>query len=227
MSESLVNDAELEDVKDGEAADVADQDTDAKDAEAKAAEADAKEGDAKDADTTKDSEDGKDADQKKDEKKAEGAPDEYEDFKVPDGVEVDPDEVAGFKEIAKEFNLTQEQAQRLIDFEAERVGKLAETQAELWTKTREEWAEKAKADKEYGGKAFKENVGLAKKALDAYGSKELAELCDSFGIGDHPEFIRLLVNVGKAMSEDKLEAGRGASAGQRDAASILFPNQNQ
>lgn len=159
------------------------------------------------------------------EEKAEGAPETYADFTVPEGITVDPKEVEAFQTVAREFDLTQEQAQKLIDFEAERVQRMAEDQAELWSKTRAEWVEAAKSDERFGGKDFEKNVGFAKKALEKYGSPKLAELCDSFGIGDNPEFINLLVNVGKAMSEDGLEAGKGASAGgETSVAKRLFPS---
>ena len=54
-----------------------------------------------------------------------GAPEEYADFTLPEGMEADPDLIAEFKAEAKRLNLSQEDAQKLVDIQA----KLAEKQS--------------------------------------------------------------------------------------------------
>ncbi len=49
-----------------------------------------------------------------DDKKADGAPEKYE-FKAPDGREYDAEVLNNFSEVAKDLNLSQDAAQKLLD----------------------------------------------------------------------------------------------------------------
>lgn len=150
-----------------------------------------------------------------------GAPDKYE-FKAPEGKDFDPAVLAQFSEVAKELNLSQDNAQKVIDKIAPA---LAEKQARMLTETRNAWVESAKADKEFGGDALEENLSVAKKALDTFGSDELKTLLKESGLGDHPEIVRVFYRAGKAISEDgKLVAG-GKAITSNDAKSF-YPNSN-
>ncbi|MFY3334675.1 protease [Achromobacter xylosoxidans] len=162
---------------------------------------------------------------KTDDKQA-GAPEQYEDFAAPEGVQLDAELVGDLKTVAKELNLSQKDAQRVADLGPKLVQKLQGKQAEAFAQIRQTWADQAKADKEYGGEAFAENLGAAKKALDSFGTPELRTLLNESGIGNHPELIRFMVRAGKAISSDTFVAGekRGASA-SKDPAKTLYPNQ--
>lgn len=157
---------------------------------------------------------------KGDDKEPDGAPEEYEPFTLPDGVEVDEAAAEQFKELARDLNLTQEQAQKLVDLQASRV----QAQAEAWDKQLSDWADGARADKEFGGDKFDENIAVAKKALDKFGTPELRETLDA-GYGNHPEVIRLLYRVGKAISDDGFVAG--GTSGQADKLAKLYPSMQK
>jgi hypothetical protein len=173
-----------------------------------------------DADKSKDKD--SDADKSKDEGKSD---DEYGDFKLPEGVELDKEAVTEFKTLAKELELPKESAQKLVDLQAKLMTKAGENMTEAWAKIQTEWRDKAQADKEYGGKNFKDNVGLAQKAIKAFGSKEFSEALESTGMGNHPELIRFLVKVGKEIGEDGvMNNGNKAGGEKKDAASILYPD---
>lgn len=162
------------------------------------------------------------ADKSKDEDKSD---DEYGELKLPEGVELDKEAMTEFKGVAKELELSKEGAQKLVDLQAKLMTKAGESMTEAWSKIQTEWREKAQADKEYGGKAFKENVGLAQKAIKTFGSKEFSEALESTGMGNHPELIRFLVKVGKEISEDGIMNNGNKGGGEKkDAASILFPD---
>lgn len=154
-----------------------------------------------------------------------GAPEEYEDFKAPEGVELNEEVLNQFKPVAKELNLTQEQAQKLVDFQAAQVAQhQAETQ-EYFGNLMSEWQQAVKEDSEIGGKAFDENIANAKAAIEAFGSKELIAVLDETGMGNHPEFVRVFARMGKAIKEDGIRVGNSNPGGPKDPASILFPNQ--
>jgi len=151
-----------------------------------------------------------------DQAKPEGAPEKYE-FKAPEGREFDPVVLEQFSEVAKELNLTNESAQKMIDRIAPA---LATRQENALAAAREEWGETSKADKEFGGDKLPENLALAKKALDTFGTPELRTLLEESGLGNHPEIVRAFYRAGKAISEDGFVAGGNAPGKNGDARSL-------
>ncbi len=153
-----------------------------------------------------------------DAKAALGAPEKYE-FKAPEGKAYDSNLIAAFEAGAREANLPQDAAQKLLD---QMSPKLQERQAEQVTAIRKEWFDASSSDKEFGGDNLAVNLGIAKKALDTFGSPELNKLLVSTGLGNHPEMIRLMFKAGKALSEDTFVAGSAPSRSTVSAASVLY-----
>jgi hypothetical protein len=149
-------------------------------------------------------------------------------FKLPDGVEMKGEAIEELKTTAKEFGLTPEQAQRIADLGVKQAQGFATQLVEQQKTMTAEWAEQTTTDKEIGGDKLPENLGVAKKALDTFGSKELKTLLNQSGLGNHPEVVRFMVKAGKAISEDgQLITGSAAQA-DRAAQPIenrLYPNQ--
>jgi truncated hemoglobin YjbI len=154
------------------------------------------------------------------ETKPEGAPEKY-DFKAPEGKEYDPAVLESFSAAAKEANLTQDAAQKLLEKVAP---SLATRQQEQVDAIRNGWLESTKADKEFGGEKLQENLGVARKALESFGSPELRKLLDDTGMGNNPEVIRFMYRAGKAISEDGFVSGAPSSKNTPDPTSILYNN---
>lgn len=152
-----------------------------------------------------------------------GAPEKYEDFIVPEGVELDKALMEEFVPIAKEANLTQEQAQKLADIYTKKMQASAEGQQEAWTEIRKGWVSEFKADKEIGGARVDETVTTAKHAMKEFGSPELTEALNMSGLGDHPAVIRFMYRVGKAIGEDNVLTG-GRSGGASDPSKVMYPD---
>lgn len=169
--------------------------------------------------------DTKTEDSKTDKDKVDGAPENYTDFSLPDGVELDTDLMSRFGDIAKTLNLTQEQAQELVDLQTSSLGDYAKDQTKAWDTLKEEWATAAKTDKEFGGAAFNENLATARKAVDQFGTPELKEMFDITGTGNHPEVLRFLWKIGKAISEDSIRVGSANNT--VDAASLIYTSHNK
>ena len=159
-------------------------------------------------------------------KAVDGAPETYEDFTLPNGVEVDAKALEGFIPVAKQLNLTQTEAQALIDYESKRVEEFTSAQETSWNEMQTEWRTATQSDKEIGGPAFDQSLANAKKFLGAYGTNELIEALDATGMGNHPELIRAFARAGKAMGEDNLSIG-GVSNTPRSPEDILYPNQSE
>ncbi len=158
-------------------------------------------------------------DEKKDGDKPEGAPEKYE-FQAAEGVELDTEALKEFEPVARELNLTNEQAQKLVDAYPKILAGVQQRQAEAWQKTTEQWAADVKADKEIGGDKLISNLSAAQRALDQFGTPELKEYLNTTGLGNHPDLVKTFVKIGKAMSEDGMVTG--GNEGQRSAAEVLY-----
>ncbi|WP_105668961.1 peptidase [Cronobacter dublinensis] len=161
--------------------------------------------------------------EKKDEnKKPEGAPEKYE-LTAGEGVELDAAAVKEFEPIARELNLSNEQAQKLVDVYASKILPLVnQQQLAAWQKQGEEWQAAIKADKEIGGDKLTSSISAAQRAIDQFGTPELKEYLEASGLGNNPALVRFCVQVGKAMSEDNMVTG--GNQGQRSAAEVLYGN---
>ncbi|ENI1096050.1 TPA: peptidase [Enterobacter hormaechei subsp. steigerwaltii] len=176
------------------------------------------EGDKPQGDKTADGD--KPADKSEDEEqKQEGAPEKYE-FTAGEGVELDSEALKDFEPVARDLNLTNEQAQKLVDAYPKILAGVQQRQAEAWQKQTEGWAETVKADKEIGGDKLTANLSAAQRALDQFGTPELKEYLNATGLGNHPDLVKTFVKIGKAMSEDGMVTGR--ESGQRSAAEVLY-----
>lgn len=153
-------------------------------------------------------------------------PDKYE-FTAPEGTQLDEEAVGEFSGLAKEFKLSQEEAQKVTDIGAKLAQKWEAKQAETIQQAAAEWAASATADKEYGGEKLTESLATAKKALDAFGTPELRSLLNDSRLGNHPEVIRFMVRAGKAISEDRMvTGGAGPATASTNVAKSLYPNQS-
>lgn len=162
----------------------------------------------------------KPADKSEDEEqKQEGAPEKYE-FTAGEGVELDSEALKDFEPVARDLNLTNEQAQKLVDAYPKILAGVQQRQAEAWQKQTEGWAETVKADKEIGGDKLTANLSAAQRALDQFGTPELKEYLNATGLGNHPDLVKTFVKIGKAMSEDGMVDG--SNQGQRSAAEVLY-----
>jgi hypothetical protein len=151
------------------------------------------------------------------------APEQYTDFTAPEGTSLDSALTGDLKTLAKELDLSQEDAQKVADLGVKHAQSLVAKQAEALTAAATEWEAQARADTEYGGDAFEANLGVAKKAVDAFATPELKKLLNDTRLGSHPEMIRFMVRAGKAISEDRFVGGRPA-AGTRSAEDRLYAN---
>lgn len=138
---------------------------------------------------------------------ATGAPEAYADFTLPDTIKADDATMGEFKAIAKELNLPQAAAQKLVDLNA----KVETARAEQWAATVDGWEAAAKADKEYGGDKFNENLAIALQTRDKVATPELVKFLNESKLGSHPEMLRLFYRVGQSISQDGFVPGRGGA----------------
>lgn len=141
-----------------------------------------------------------------------GAPEEYEKFNAPEGQEYDDQFVKAYGDVAKELNLSQEDAQKLLDKVSPVVRERQQAQIDA---VKQGWLDNSRGDKEFGGDKLEANLAVAKTALDKFGTPELKQLMNQTGLGNHPELIRFFYRAGKAISEDTYVGGHKEGEGDR------------
>lgn len=175
--------------------------------------------------------------EKKDDKPAPKAPEKYE-LKAADGVKITAEVQTKFEAIARELDLPQEAAQKMLDLAPELNKMYASQLAEAANEVSNKWHEDTRNDKELGGggdqATYDATMALVAKTRDAFATPELLSLLQRFdakknpngtGLGNHPEVIRLFSRIGSRLSEDnKLVQGSTPPAQQAAAADKLYSN---
>lgn len=166
-------------------------------------------------------------------------PDKYEPFKAPEGMELQPEAIAKFEPVAKELGLTQDQAQKLVDFYGETIKANAGDPQKAWNDLNATWRKDTIADREIGNGTDGLKPEVAQRINAAIDSMPEAvrtpfkEAMNLTGAGNNPAFIRAFdFLASKLPREGSLVTGRGASpagqvapgSGPKSAAQAIFPN---
>lgn len=119
---------------------------------------------------------------------------------LPEGYAWDTGQMESFFKTAHKAGLSTSQAQVLVDwYAADQRGVLkagGEALAVAETALKDEW----KA-------AYPKNLGLAKAAAREIGGKELIDLLDQTGLGNHPVILKAFAKLGRSYAEDGLISG--------------------
>ena len=158
--------------------------------------------------------------------KVDGAPETYEDFTLPEGMERDAEGLEVFGSIAKELNLSQDQAQKLIDVQAEVVQRQADAAWQVWADKQNEWALEVRNDKEFGGDNLPGSKAAAKAFVMKFGGEEALEILRLTGASNHPKVFGALARAGKELAEDEIVSGSQGGDGAVSRAKVLFPDMN-
>jgi len=133
----------------------------------------------------------------------------------------DVDEIAA---IARERGLSQEQAAEMVASRHAAVSRFEATVMEKMKSERAAWVESIKNDPEIGGDKLKETQRLTMLPIERFATPEFRSELRASGFGDHPLFVRFLLSIGQAMSEDDPSADKGGGGGgsKKDAATVLY-----
>jgi len=152
-------------------------------------------------------------DENKSESKKEIEKIEYKDFTLPEGLELDNELLDSFKPIAQELNLSQEQAQKLVDMQTEHLQKININSQNEFNRTVEDLKTQTK---EMLGSDFEKEMSYAAKSLaqllpDKKEQIEFKKILEGSGLGNHPLLVKTFINAGKLISEDNFVVGGAAS----------------
>lgn len=157
---------------------------------------------------------------------AEKAPETYEAFTLPDGIEMDEGLLAKATPVFKSIGegLKQEDAQKLVTLFAEAQAEAAAQQVAGFNKIKSDWAAELKADPEFGGANLAKTVGATKALIGKFGSPELLSVLREWGMGNNPELNRFCARINAALSPDTTVIADAAhQARPKSAAEVMFP----
>ena len=154
-----------------------------------------------------------------------GAPEAYETFTLPEGMEMNNEQLEVFLPIAKDLNLTQEQAQKLVSLDAAQKVAAAQAQQQATDDMLDEWRETTKTDEALGGANLPQSLAHVNTFLNKFGTPALRQLLDDSGVGNHIEAIRLFAAAGKAMGEDGVIGSGPVISAKKSHEQLLYPNQ--
>ena len=137
-----------------------------------------------------------------------GAPEGGYKLEPSPGTDVHMDEEAytKFSEIAKELNLSQTAAQKLVSGMEPILKRSIVRNAKAW-------AAASRQDAEFGGAAFEQNMKAVNRTYVATTSPELREVLKASGLVNHPEMIRHFYGLSKVLSDGRFITSKGVGEG--------------
>ena len=171
-----------------------------------------------------------------DEKELYGAPENY-DFKkidMPEGIQFNEEYGNKFSAVAKELNLSQNSANKLVNLY---LGILKEQAASAPEKIKEfkeqqlqtdimKWDRAFRQDAEFGNgnqEKIKAYMEKANEGYKAFASDGLQDILKEKGLNHHPEVIKLFYKLSDLTGEDKILMG-GKATKEESPAEILYGN---
>jgi hypothetical protein len=151
-----------------------------------------------------------------------GVPENYGDFILPEGVEMDKAALDKAVPVFKQHGFTQAQAQAMIDLRTEGVNDVLQSQQTAWADVQKQWRAEALNDPETGGAKYDQTVTDARKAIHQFGGPSLKAALDDTGMGNHPEFIKAFALMGKAIGEDNFSFGSPSGGPKKTLADRLY-----
>jgi len=165
-----------------------------------------------------------------------GAPEAYADFTAPEGYTIDKATIEKALPIFKELNLSQDAAQKLVEFYATTQLQGAKAGETAYNTMRETWRGETLKDTSLAtGNDLKPEVkqGIG-RTIDSLGpelAKQFRETMDLTGVGDNPTFVKAIYQFSKFVTEGRpVQPGGPSPAGQvspdakpKSIASAMYP----
>src|SRR5258707_6229198 len=147
-----------------------------------------------------------------------GAPEKYADFKLPDGYQFDKASLDQATTLFKENGLSQDQAQKLVDFYAANSLQAAEAPYKEWSNLQKQWTDQI--GERFPGEKSNQVKSMISSVIDTTLPPSLAmglrKALDITGAGSHPDVVEALSILLKPLSEGTpVRGGSPSPAGQR------------
>ena len=141
-------------------------------------------------------------------------------FKFPDEIKVVDTEVAKLKELSKELKLSNEQAQKFVDFTVSQVKFFGKKAEQDFKTMRADWLKQTKET------YTEEQIGNAGKVAREVGGQKFMELLETTGLADNPLVVGFLEKISVNYRNDKTVVGKpnGGEPTREQILDIMYPN---
>lgn len=152
-------------------------------------------------------------------------PEKYE-FKAPDGMELNQPLLDAVGPVFKDLGLSQDQASKLFDTynAATQAAEAASEKAFVESMAQRTKEYQATVRKDWGAN-YEVNLATAQRGLARVMSNDAKAILDETGLGNHPEFLKAFLAVGKMVSEDTPPVN-GAPNGRKSNADVFYGSTN-
>lgn len=145
------------------------------------------------------------------EEQDDGPPEEYEDFTLPEGMELDSDALEIGTPMLKELGLSQDKAQKVIDHYSQirqaEVGRMQEA----IEKRNAAWDEDLATDKEVGGEKLAANSAMVKKIFNTFDTdKAAAKYLAETGQASCSPIFKMFARMASHFEEDTFVSGNSS-----------------
>lgn len=121
---------------------------------------------------------------------------------------VDDAVMSKFAEVAKELNLSQDAAQKIVSNVEPALSAMVE-------RNRVQWADASRKDAEFGGAEFKTNMKAVNRVYKQTTTQEFRDLLKTTGLSNHPEVIRHFYRLSKTLSDGSFITSGATEADKR------------
>lgn len=150
----------------------------------------------------------------------------YEDFTLPEGMEIDSGALERASAVFSELGVGQEDAQKLVDIAADMQQSWAQQAADARNQLVSDWENQTRNLPGFK-ENFDESVSIANAALTKFGTPELKEFLIESGLGNHPELVKTFFKIGSMTQEDDLSGKPRPSSPEKDRISLMYPNESK
>lgn len=171
-------------------------------------------------------EDGDTSSTKEDSKPEPRAPETYE---LGAGEDVPAETVQAVEQFARANDLTNDQAKAVLAARLEQSQAFQAAQIEAFNAKVDKWADEVKADPDIGGNKLEATIGDAKRAMDHFATDKFRDTLEESGLGSHPEVVRMMAKIGRAMREGDYEQSNrlGKPNSRKSDEEVFYPDMKQ
>ncbi len=158
---------------------------------------------------------------------------DFQNIELPEGIIFDDKLAQKFTPVAKELNLSQEDASKLVNMlvehQKEQLGNQKEIIAEFKRQeleaTKIEYQKLLNSDNEISGKGeehYNAYLNVADKGYRAFASESLMNVIEQYGLEYHPDVIKHFYRLGKLCGQDNIQISKNPVGEKESAAEILY-----
>lgn len=148
---------------------------------------------------------------------------EYYVFQFAPETVVDTALIDEFKRFAFEQKMSLENARLMAKFYEKHVLGQSKKQSQEQAELLQSMQKACEEDSEFGGMNFYDNMRYAKAAVLRFDDGSLAKILNDTGFGSHPEVVRFMYRVGKALAEKEMPLAKESTA-EKSAAELFYPS---